>query len=218
MSLTNQQAIHQNRTSIWIADDHLLFNDGLKLMLEGEPDLIVTQQLTSGEEVISQLELQQPQLMLLDINMPKLNGLELASRVKKQYPQIKIIIVSMYSDQQFVEISKKNGVPGFILKNTSRDELVTCIRTVLDGGTYYDWKLPVDKKVHENDFFIKQFKLTKRELEIISLIRKRHSNQEIANQLFISLYTVETHRRNINTKLNINHPIDLVAFAVEHGL
>lgn len=208
----------ENKISIWIADDHELFNDGIKIMLEGEPDLVVTGQMPSGTEVLEKLKFQAPDLILLDINMPKLNGLDLATIVKKEHPAIKLIIISMYNDQQFIDASNKLGVQGYILKNTSRDELITCIRVILAGGTYYDWKLTAVNNVHENDFFIKKFKLTRRELEIISLVRKRHTSQEIASQLFISLYTVETHRRNINTKLGINNPIDLVSFAIEHDL
>ena len=99
----------ENKTSIWIADDHQLFNEGIKTMLQGEPDLVVTGQVSSGPEVLEKLRFNTPDLILLDINMPKLNGLDLAAIIKKEYPGIMVIVVSMYNDQQFVDTSKKMG-------------------------------------------------------------------------------------------------------------
>lgn len=207
-------------TKILIADDHQLFNDGMKMMLSPEPDLQVVGQVFSGKDVLDAVHRLAPDVILLDINMPHLNGLEVAMQLTKSFPAVKIIILTMYNDRKFVEDCQKMGVQGYVLKNSGVDEVIEAIQTVTAGKKYYDSKLSksTNPNQHGDDFFMKQFQLTKREIEIIALIGKSFTNEEIAEKLFLSVATVKTHRNNINLKLGINKPADLVKFALEHGL
>lgn len=207
-------------TKILIADDHQLFNDGMKMMLSVEENLQVVGQVFSGKDVLDAVNRLLPNVILLDINMPHTNGLEVASQLLKVAPGVKIIILTMYNDRKFVDDCKKMGVPGYILKNSGVDEVINAIETVCAGKKYYDSKLTPDHHAnrHADDSFMKKFQLTKREIEIIGLIGQSFTNEEIADKLFLSVATVKTHRNNINLKLGINKPADLVKFAVEHGL
>ena len=205
---------------ILIADDHQLFNDGMKMMLAAEDTLQVVGQVFSGKDVLDAVHRMQPDVVLLDINMPHLNGLEAADKLLKNYPNVRIIMLTMYSDRKFVEDCQRMGVPGYILKNSGVDEVLNAIETVLAGKRYYDPKLTrsTTPNQHADDSFQKQFQLTKREIEIIGLVGQSFTNEEMADKLFLSVATVKTHRNNINLKLGINKPADLVKFAVEHGL
>lgn len=205
---------------ILIADDHQLFNDGMKMMLTAEGDIDIVGQVFSGKDVLHAVHTLQPDLLLLDINMPHQNGLEVAEKMRESYPAVRIIMLTMYSDRKFVEDCKRLGVPGYILKNSGVDEVLNAIDTVLAGQRYYDPKLTKSTapNLHADDSFQRQFQLTKREIEIIGLIGQSFTNEEIANRLFLSVATVKTHRNNINLKLGIKQPADLVRFAIEHGL
>lgn len=207
-------------TKILIADDHQLFNDGMKMMLSAEDNLQIVGQVFSGKDVLDAVHRLQPHVVLLDINMPHLNGLEAADKLLRNYPNVRIIMLTMYSDRKFVEDCQRLGVPGYILKNSGVDEVLNAIDTVLAGKRYYDPKLTksTTSNQHADDSFQRQFQLTKREIEIIGLVGQSFTNDEIAEKLFLSVATVKTHRNNINLKLGINKPADLVKFAVEHGL
>ena len=207
-------------TKILSADDHQLFNAGMKMMLAAEDNVHIVGQVFSGKDVLDAVHRLQPDVVLLDINMPHLNGLEAAEKLIKNYPAVRIIMLTMYSDRKFVDDCGRLGVPGYILKNSGVDEVLTAIETVLTGKRYYDPKLTKSTTAnqHADDSFQKQFQLTKRELEIIGLVGQSFTNDEIAEKLFLSVATVKTHRNNINLKLSINKPADLVRFALEHGL
>ena len=206
--------------NLLIADDHQLFNDGMKLMLAGEPNLKLVGQVFSGKDVLDAVARLLPDLVLLDINMPHTNGLDVAAQLQKSFPKVKIIILTMYNDRKFVEDCQKMNVPGYILKNSGVDEVLNAIETVMADGTYYDPKLTkrAAANLHTDDSFMRQFQLTKREIEIIGLVGQSFTNEEMADKLFLSVATVKTHRNNINLKLGINKPADLVKFALEHGL
>ncbi|GAB3718570.1 response regulator transcription factor [Spirosoma flavus] len=205
---------------ILIADDHQLFNDGMKMMLSSEDNLQIVGQVFSGKDVLDAVNRLMPNVILLDINMPHINGLDVASQLLKVAPNVRIIVLTMYNDRKFVDDCKKMGVHGYILKNSGVDEVINAIETVTANKKYYDPKLTQAHKanLHADDFFMKQFQLTKREIEIIGLIGQSFTNEEIADKLFLSVATVKTHRNNINLKLGINKPADLVKFALEHGL
>lgn len=207
-------------TKILIADDHQLFNDGMKMMLSAEDNLQVVGQVFSGKDVLDAVHRLQPHVVLLEINMPHLNGLEAADKLIRSYPNVRIIMLTMYSDRKFVEDCQRLGVPGYILKNSGVDEVMSAIDTVLAGKRFYDPKLTksTTPNQHADDSFQRQFQLTKREIEIIGLVGQSFTADEIAEKLFLSVATVKTHRNNINLKLGINKPADLVKFAVEHGL
>jgi len=204
-------------TQILIADDHVLFNDGLKSLMEEERDLEICGQVFCGSEVMNFIQTHRTDLILLDLNLPRITGLELVGLIKENYPEVKILVISMYTDKQFVNECINRGVPGYILKNASKSELLDAIRKVNAGEEYYDPKLRISNR-HNDDSFSKKFSLTKRELEILCLIKDKNTNQQIADQLFLSVFTVETHRRNINLKLGIKNPSDLIHFIYQNNI
>lgn len=204
-------------TKILIADDHVLFNDGLKSILETEYDMEVCGQIHCGSKVLGFIQSHPTDLILLDINLPQINGIDLIDMINKQNPRVKIIMISMYTDKHFVQQCLNKKVPGYILKNASKIELLTGIHKVCNGGTYYDSRL--DKNyLNTSDEFSRKFLLTKREIEIIYLIKDNLTSQQIAKKLFISVFTVETHRKNINLKLGIKNPTDLVRYIYQNNL
>ena len=207
-------------TKILIADDHRLFNDGMKMMLSGEDNIEVVGQVFTGKDVTHAVNHLNPNVILLDINMPNANGLEVAQVLLKDFANLKIIMLTMYSDKKFVDDCMAMGVQGYILKNSGVEEVLAAIEAVVSNQKYYDPKLKKNniENRHADDHFMRQFQLTKREIEIIGLIGQSNTNEAIAEKLFLSIATVKTHRNNINLKLDIKSPADLVKFAVEHGL
>jgi two-component system, NarL family, nitrate/nitrite response regulator NarL len=208
-----------NPIQIIIADDHNLFINGLQLLLKEEKDVAVTDIANDGKELLDILGRKQPDMILLDINMPKLNGLEAARYIKQSYPAIKIIILSTYNEEHLVEKAKQYGANGYLLKNSNKEELLQTIRLVNNNQTSFPYKAPKESNLTgaDNDF-LKQFNLTKRETEIIQLIKQDYTNQQIADKLFLSIYTVETHRKNIMQKLGLKTPAALLRFAIENNI
>ncbi len=202
-----------------IADDHNLFIDGLKLLIKDEPDMQVTEIANDGRELLSLLPGRNADIVLLDINMPNLNGLDAARFIKQSYPSLKIIMLSTYNDEHLVEKAKTLGANGYLLKTTNREELLQTIRLVASGQACFPYRQPFAKSgFDDNDNFLKQFNLTKLELEILQLIKTEATNQQIAKKLFLSIYTVETHRKNIMQKLNLHSPVALYKFISENTL
>jgi DNA-binding NarL/FixJ family response regulator len=207
-------------TKILIADDHRLFNDGMKMMLSVEDNIEIVGQVFTGKDVAHAVNHLNPNVILLDINMPNANGLEVAQVLLKDFANLKIIMLTMYSDKKFVDDCMAMGVQGYILKNSGVEEVLAAIEAVVSNQKYFDPKLKKNntENRHADDHFMRQFQLTKREIEIIGLIGQSNTNEAIAEKLFLSIATVKTHRNNINLKLDIKSPADLVKFAVEHGL
>ncbi len=202
-----------------IADDHSLFIDGLKLLLRDESDITVDDVANDGKELLSLLQRQTPNIVLLDINMPKLNGLEASRHIKKSYPGIKIIILSTYKEDHLIEKAKQYGANGYLLKNCSKEELLQTIQLIFTGHSCFPYRTPKDDNgFDEKDVFLKQFDLTKREAEIIQLIKNDLTNQQIADKLYLSIYTVETHRKNIMQKLGLKSPAALIKFILENNI
>lgn len=204
---------------LMIADDHLLFIDGLKLLLKEEEDICVTGVAHNGKELLQVLPKEQPDVVLLDINMPGLNGLEAARHIKTFRPQVKVIMLSTYNEDHLVEKAKQYGANGYLLKNSSRDELTHTIRLVMSGHACFPYQAPLRKDdFRDIDPFLKQFNLTKRELEILRYIKQGLTNQQISDTLFLSIYTVETHRKNIMQKLGMSSITALMKFVYEHNI
>ena len=202
-----------------IADDHTLFIDGLKGLLKDEPNLAVVDIANDGKELLAILGKRKADIVLLDINMPNMNGLEAARFLKQSYPSLKIIMLSTYSDDHLVEKAKNLGANGYLLKTTNKDELLQTIKLVYAGQSCFPYRLPrVVNEFDKIDDFLKSLNLTKREIEIIKLIKSEYTNQQIANQLFLSVYTVETHRKNIMQKLGLNNPTSLVKFIIQNNI
>ena len=203
---------------IIIADDHNLFVNGLQLLLKDESWIEITDIANNGKELLEILSKTQPDIVLLDINMPRLSGLDAAVHIKRTFPKIKLIILSTYNEDHLIEKAKKIGVNGYLLKNCNKDELLETIRLVMNNHTSFPYREPTATIFDKEDAFLKQFNLTRREMEIIQLLKNNLTNQQIADQLYLSVYTVETHRKNIMQKLQLNNPASLMKFIIEHGL
>jgi len=200
-------------------DDHRLFNDGLRAMLADDARLTVVGQVYDPREALRQVHLLSPDLVLLDFNMPYLDGLSLTRQLMKDFPGIKLLILSMYAEPRYITDFHKAGAKGYLLKTATRQEVATAALAVAGGGECFI--APANAGVgnnHSGDEFLKRFRLTPREVEIIRQVRSGLSSQQIADALCVSFYTVETHRRNIHLKLGIGNAQELVRFAFEQRI
>ena len=206
---------------ILIADDHQMFIDGVKAILKGVKNISVSGEALNGKDAIELFNKEEYDLVIADIEMPEMNGIELTKIIKEKNPEIKVLIVTSHPDRSFIEETIEAHADGYILKNTSKQELIDAITKVADGGGYYSneilsilSEIHLEKaKIHEETEV-----LTPREKEIISLICKEHCNTEIADILFISPLTVETHRKNIYRKTKTKTIVGLIKYAIENKL
>jgi len=206
-----------------IADDHKVFRDGIVSILEDIEDIQVTQQADDGKEVLELLEKEQPQVILMDITMKDTSGIVTTKVVKEKYPAIKVIILSMHSESAYIVKSLEAGASGYLLKDAGSTEMIRAIRTVQDGATYYSQQVSTILVQHitqgsSGKTSKKDSPLTPREIEILKLISEEYSNPEIAEKLFISIRTVDTHRRNLLEKLQVKNTAGLVRYAIKHGI
>lgn len=207
------------KIKIIIADDHTLFINGLKLLLKEEHWIEVIDVANDGRELLDILTKTTPDLILLDINMPAMNGLDAARYIKQTHSSIKLIILSTYNEDHLVDKAKQVGINGYLLKNSSKEDLLQTIRLVINNQSAFPYLEPKKENIFDKeDTFLKQFNLTKRETEIILLLKNNLTNQQIADQLFLSIYTVETHRKNIMQKLGLKTPVALMKFIIEKNL
>ena len=215
--------------TLLIADDHRLYVESLVIALEHQSTIPVKILATvnNGDELLQNLHSHSPDLILLDLNMPVMNGLEVIPVIRSEYPDLKILVVTKYSDPKFVkECLQIHGVSGYVLKTSSLAELLDGIYQVNRGQSYLSRGLQIYPKETFNgevptlfdETFLAKYNLTRRELEILGLIAHAKSNAEIADGLFISPQTVGAHRKNIMRKLNISSTAGLVRFAIENQL
>jgi two-component system nitrate/nitrite response regulator NarL len=207
------------KLSVIIADDHTLFINGLCMLLQTEPDIEILNIAANGKEVLGLLHTHTPKLILLDINMPGMNGFDVLKRVKDYHPKIKVIMLSTYNEEHLIEKAKAGGADGYLFKNAEKSELLRVMRLVSEGTACFPVKAPVvNSNFDEPDVFLKQFQLTKREVELLQFIKQDFTNQQMANHLHLSIYTVETHRKNIMQKLNLKNPVELTKFILQYNL
>ncbi len=209
---------------IILADDHAVMRRGLRLVLEEQPDFEIVGEASDGREAVALAENLTPDVAVLDITMPNLNGIEAARQVKAKIPSASIVVLSMHSDESFVLRALKAGARGYVLKEARESELISAIRLVYDGKSYFS---PAVSRLLVEDY-VRQLQsrdvedsyelLTLREREILQLIAEGKSNKDIANMLRLSLYTVETHRSNILEKLNLHSVPELILYAVRKGV
>jgi DNA-binding NarL/FixJ family response regulator len=199
-----------------------MFIDGIKALLEHEEDMKVTGEALDGRQVLSLLENNPADIVLLDVNMPAMDGIETAKHIRQRFPGVKILMLTMYNNHEFVFGLVNAGASGYILKNTGIAELVDAIKTVHNGKTYYSKE--VTETILKNfskrpaDLKMEAAQLTGREKDVLKLIASEFNTHEIAAQLFISTNTVETHRKNLMIKLNAKNIAGLVKFAFQTGL
>ncbi|WP_343689197.1 response regulator transcription factor [Chitinophaga sp.] len=203
--------------NIMLADDHRLFTTGIRHLLSADPALSVTHIATNGLELLDQLHARLPDIVLIDINMPIMNGLEATRQIRDQYPRVKVIILSGYNDAHLIAEAMQAGARGYLLKDCNAQDLYHTIHLVHSGQTSFPFRphLPVQNFDTDNAF-LQQFNLTRREKEILQLISSQHTNQQVADQLHLSIYTIETHRKNIMKKLQLKTPAALMKFILTH--
>ena len=202
-----------------IADDHKMFLDGLISILESENDLNIVLTAKSGVNVIKYIDINKDDkidLVITDISMPDLDGIALNKMIKDKNPQIKTLVVSMHNESEKIDDLIENNVDGYVPKNAEKAELLTAIHTILKGEKYFSKQI---KDIYLENKFAKQkeqeIKLTKREIEVITLIAEEYTTQEIADQLFLSKHTVESYRKNLIAKLNVRNLAGLTKYALK---
>ncbi|MFT3677622.1 MAG: response regulator transcription factor [Chitinophagaceae bacterium] len=206
---------------IAVTDDHLMVINGLKAMLDQVPGTSLLFWTLNGEDLLRQLEIQQPDILLLDIQLGDIPGTELCRRVKRLYPDVKVMALTSHQDTSYVRQMLRNGASGHLLKNTDVPTLYKALSTVQEGKQYIDEQISqniLHEALSTKRVSRYEIPLTKREKEILVLVAEEMSNQEIADKLFISLRTVETHRFNIIQKLGIKNTAGLVKEAIRRGL
>ncbi len=211
---------------VLIVDDHTIVRDGIKALLSGQDDIRIESEASSGRDLLSLLKTSHPDLILLDISLPDYSGIELCEIVRREYPVIQVLFLSMYNTEEYIFNAIKAGAQGYLPKNISQSELLLAIRTVSQGTEYFSESISniilksyIKKaKDKEPESLNPENSLSKRELEILKLFAEGFPNPEIAEKLFISTRTVESHKNHIMQKLNLKSTVDLVKFAIKHQI
>lgn len=206
---------------ILIADDHQMFIDGVKALLRNEKHLVFKGEVHDGKEALAFLESNQVDLLISDLTMPEMNGIELTKAVKTKYPDVKVLVLSMHADKEMISEILLAEAEGYILKNTGKNELKKAIECIAEGGTHYSQEVLtiLMNKISKQEKADREINnLTERELEIVKLIVQEYSTADIADQLHISPRTVDTHRKNIMQKTSSKTIIGLMKYAFRNGL
>jgi two-component system, NarL family, nitrate/nitrite response regulator NarL len=204
--------------TIYIVDDHQMLIDGLKAILKTETQFQIIGECTLPLLAFEQIQLLKPKVVLTDINMPEMSGIELVRKLKPRLPQTEFIALSMFGERSYIKDMLQAGVSGYVLKNTGREELVNAILTVCNGKQFFSEEVSeVLENAPINNDELNTINLTEREVDIIECIAKEMTNAEMAKALFISERTVETHRKNIFRKTGTRSVLGLVKFALDKG-
>lgn len=211
---------------VFLVDDHQIVRDGIKSLLKDEKNVQVIGEAESCYQLFEQLKTLTPDIVILDISLPNMSGIEVAKTLSKDYPSVKILMLSMYTNEDFIFNSIKAGAKGYLPKNTEKNELLTALHEIYAGREYYSQSIAdimhrtyIRKARHGKDINDrKEGELTPRELEILKHIAEGRNNAEIAKELFISVRTVETHRNHIMQKLDLNSTVDLVKYAIRNKI
>jgi two-component system, NarL family, nitrate/nitrite response regulator NarL len=208
-----------NLIKLMLVDDHQMLIDGIKALLSNEKQFIIAGEYTSPVLALEELDLVLPDIVITDINMPEINGLELTIQIRKQLPACRILALSMHNDKTHISKMLEAGVSGYILKNTGKQELLDALYKIHQGGTYFSREV-ADEMLNSmsRSETETEVNLTQREREIIVLIAREYSNSQIADELCISERTVETHRKNIFRKTNTKSVVGLIKYALENKL
>lgn len=211
----------QSKRKVIIVDDHTLFRNGLRILINTMEDYQVVGEASNGKQFLDLLETDIPDLVLLDINMPVMDGIEAATIAQRLYPELKIITLSMYGEEDYYYKMVNAGVKGFVLKNSDIKEVKTALDVVYDGGSFFSSELLqnlVNSLKSSSKSKESHAELSEREMEILILICQGLSNQEIGDKLFISKRTVDKHRANILEKSESKNTAQLVVYAIKNKL
>lgn len=204
---------------LMIVDDHQMFIDGIKLLLHNYSGVHIAAEAFNGKQAIEMLAKQKIDFVITDIAMPEMNGIELTQKIKQTFPDIKVLVLTMYNDREIVNEIIRAEAEGYILKNTGKNELINAINKIADNGTYFCSEirniiLQNNKNEKQKSFAASDEELTQREVEILRLICQEYSSAEIAKKLFISIHTVDTHRKHIIQKTKTKTIVGLIKYAI----
>jgi len=212
--------------NVFVVDDHQIFLDGIVSLLDDEPNIKIAGTAHNGKEALDRIKSTKVDVVLMDINMPEMDGIEATKQLKKTNADIKVLMLTMHSEARFIKECLEIGAKGYVMKNISKDDLIKAIETVYQDKTYLDQDSQ-EKLISsisnaddddERNYDELAAQITQRELEILQLIALGLTSQDIANKLFISKNTVETHRKNMLAKLNVNNTAALLKIAYKKGL
>ncbi|MCU1261823.1 MAG: two component transcriptional regulator, LuxR family [Bryobacterales bacterium] len=212
------------QTRVLLADDHKLMRSGLRMVIERDPEFVVVGEADDGRQAVAMANSLKPDVMVMDIGMPNLNGIEAAGQITEAQPATAIIMLSMHSDEGYVLRALKAGARAYLLKDSAEADLSHAIRAVTEGKSFFS---PAVSKVLLDDYMRKLQRagaedsydlLSAREREVLQLVAEGKSSKEVANMLHLSVYTVETHRSNILQKLKLRGMPELILYAVRKGL
>ncbi len=209
---------------ILLADDHTVVRKGLRLLLESQPEFAVVADAADGREAVARAEEEKPDVVVMDIAMPVLNGIEAARQISAKQPQCAIVFLSMHSDEGYVLRALKAGARAYLLKDSAEHDLINAVKAVSEGKAFFspavskmlveDYMRQMQERKVEDSFEL----LTTREREVLQLLAEGKNNKEVATILNLSLYTVETHRANIFQKLNLHSSAELILYAIRKGV
>jgi len=209
---------------ILLADDHTVMRSGLRLLLERQPNLLVVGEAADGRQAVDMAASEKPDVVVMDIAMPHLNGVEAARQIVNRAPATAVVILSMHSDESYVIRSLKAGARAYLLKDSAESDLISAIHAITEGKSFFS---PLVRRILKEDYMHQLAEmgaedtyelLTTREREVLQLVAEGKSNKEVANLLNLSLYTVETHRTHILQKLNLHSVPELILYAVRKGI
>ena len=214
----------ENKLSIVLADDHTILREGLRALLTADPSFEIVGEARDGREAVRCVEKLGPDLLLMDLSMPRMSGMDAIREIKKRYPETKIIALTVHKTEEYLLTTLQAGADGFVLKDATHDELIMAIKNVMGGKSYLS--PGVSEKVIEGYLDGKKStqsltsweSLSQREREVLKLIAEGYKNKEIAGDLCISLKTVEKHRANLMKKLDLHNAAALTVYAMEKGL
>jgi RNA polymerase sigma factor (sigma-70 family) len=212
------------KTKILIADDHRVVKEGIESLLASYPEFEVIGGALDGQEAVEKIKELKPDIVIMDIEMPRMNGIAVTKEIRDFDPDIRIIIYSMYSNKEYVIDLFKSGISAYVLKEDPVSDLILAIKAVSGGGTYFSTKAPSILSRHIQELERSKSadddleKLSQREQQVLRLLAEGHSIKDIANQLYISPRTIESHKYNIMGKLQVNSMVDLVKIAIKKTL
>ena len=203
---------------VYITDDHPIVQEGIKNLLATRDEIALKGVFQNGKDTIDALAGEEPDVLLLDINLPDISGIELSKQIRDTYPELKIIVLSVHNEKAVISSVLQNGVNGYVLKNSIGDEIIQAIHKVIDGELYMCRQTRDIYESQDNsgpDFIPK---ITRREKEILQLVTEGLTSSQIAEKLFISPYTVETHRKNLMEKFDVSNMTAIIKYATEFKL
>lgn len=202
------------KTSLFIVDDHYMVIEGIRSLLQNEDDIEWMGHASTAAACLSALETQQPDVIMMDVNLPDKSGTELCKEVKEKYPSVLVLGLSTFNQQAVIRNMMDNGASGYVLKNATKEELQTAIAVVMSGGTYLSLEVALSLRESRSETPV----ITRREKEVLQLIADGLTNAEIAEKLFISIPTVNTHRKSLIEKFDAKNTATLIGKAIKGGL